>query len=66
MLTIKVKPAKESAKALKHPEGPVLGDRALWPNDSFTARRLADKSVVRDDDGGDAKPTHSEPEHPAG
>ncbi len=62
MLTIKVLPNKPSAKILKHPDGPVLGDGALWPNDSFTARRLTDKSIVR----APAEPeAHAGPEKPA-
>ena len=48
MATIKVHPNKPTAVGLPHPHGPVLTkDGALWPNDSFTARRLADGSVVR-------------------
>lgn len=48
MTTIKVLPNKPSALVLKHPNGPQMTkDGVLWPNDSFTARRLTDGSVVR-------------------
>ena len=47
LTTIHVMPNKPSAIGIKHPDGPKLtADGALWPRDSFTARRLRDGSVV--------------------
>ncbi len=46
---IEVWPTKRSAVNLKHPHGPMLAIAgALWPQDSFTARRLRDGSATKD------------------
>ncbi len=47
--TVKVYPTKKTAFGLKHPHGPaLLITGSLWPQDSFTARRLTDGSVTKD------------------
>ena len=47
MTTIKVWPTKATAVDLKHPHGPKLAiTGALWPDDSFTGRRLLDGSAT--------------------
>ncbi len=47
--TVKVYPTKKTAVGLKHPHGPaLLIAGSLWPQDSFTARRLTDGSVTKD------------------
>lgn len=48
-VTVKVYPTKRTAVGLKHPHGPVLLiTGSLWPQDSFTARRLTDGAVTKD------------------
>ena len=49
MTPIKVWPTKATAVGLKHPHGPKLAlAGALWPDDSFTGRRLLDGSATMD------------------
>lgn len=46
MLIVTVKPKKPSALNIKHPNGPQMIEAGvLWPNDSFTARRVRDGAV---------------------
>lgn len=62
MSTIKVWPAKASAVDLKHPHGPKLAlAGALWPEDSFTARRLRDGAATLEADKVFVPPAKFEP-----
>ncbi len=49
MKTVTVYPTKASALNVKHPQGPKMAlGGVIWPLDSFTGRRLRDRSVTTD------------------
>lgn len=66
MQNIRVIPARAGMHLRHQPSGIELADEGgLWPNDSFTARRLVDQDVTRAPDESDAAATANASDAPS-
>jgi hypothetical protein len=47
MNIVRVRPTKSDYEGLRHPTHGAIGKESDWPDDQFTARRVADGAIAR-------------------